>query len=134
MKILTPAMHGVADYLIVIFLWSAPTLFVLPGDLSRIAYGMGIAHLVLTICTDNTAGIFRFFSMRVHGIIEVALGVLLIVLCYTLLQYDDRAKPFLMTYGVLLLVLSLVTDYSYIKPDFRKLRASARLRDPNTAL
>lgn len=127
-------MHGIADYLIVVFLWSAPTLFVLPGDLASIVYGLGIAHLALTVCTDNTAGIFRFFSMRVHGLMELVLGVLLLALSFTLLKYDERAKPFFITYGVMLLVLSLVTDYSYIKPDFRKIRASARLRDPNTAL
>ncbi len=135
MKILTPAMHGTADYLMVLFLWSAPTLFVLPDDLGRLAYLLGIAHLALTVCTDSTAGIFRFFSMAMHGLIELSVSIILVTLSYTIFKYDDRARAFFLTYAVLLLVLFLVTDYIGSESKVaRRLRGSTRLPGPNTVL
>ena len=135
MKILTPAMHGTADYLMVLFLWSAPTLFVLPDDLARFAYLLGIAHLALTVCTDNTSGIFRFFSMAMHGLIELSLSIILVTISYTIFKYDDRARAFFLTYAVLLLVLFLVTDYTGSENKVaRRLRGSTRVPGPNTAL
>jgi hypothetical protein len=135
MKILSPSMHIYADYMVVLFLWTAPTTFVLPDDLSRVAYAMGIAHLVFTICTDNSASIFRFFSMAMHALIELFIVIVLVTLCYTWLKYDDRARAFFLTYAVLLLVLFLVTDYTGPESKVaRRLKGSARLPGPNTVL
>ncbi|MBD1364717.1 hypothetical protein IDJ77_12930 [Mucilaginibacter sp. ZT4R22] len=135
MKILTPAMHGTADYLMVLFLWSAPTFFVLPDDLGRFAYLLGIAHLALTVCTNTTSGIFRFFSMPLHGLIKFSVSIILVTISYTIFKYDDRARAFFLTYAVLLLVLFLVTDYTGSESKVaRRLKGSARLPGPNTAL
>lgn len=127
-------MHAYADYLMVLFLWAAPTLFVMPDGLSRLAYGMGIAHLFFTVCTDTTAGIFRFFSMPLHGLIELGVSIILVTISYTLLEYDDRSRAFFLTYAVLLLVLFLVTDYTDSEKVVKKFRGSTRLPGPNTAL
>ncbi|RWY55848.1 hypothetical protein [Mucilaginibacter gilvus] len=134
MKILTPAMHGIADYLMVLFLWSAPTLFVLPDDLARLAYAFGIAHLALTVCTDTTSGIFRFFSMPMHGLIEFGVIIILVTVSYTIFRYDERARGFFLTYAVLLLVLFLVTDYTDSEKPVRRFRGPTRVPGPNTAL
>ncbi|MEO7211676.1 hypothetical protein [Mucilaginibacter sp.] len=132
MKILTPAMHGIADYLMVLLLWSAPTFFVLPDDLSRLAYVFGIAHLALTVCTDTTSGIFRFFSMPLHGLIEFGVIIILVTVSYTIFRYDERARGFFLTYAVLLLVLFLVTDYTDSEKPVRRFRGPTQVPGPNT--
>nr|WP_294946379.1 hypothetical protein [uncultured Mucilaginibacter sp.] len=134
MKILTPAMHGYIDYLFVVFLWAAPTLFVLPDDLGRFAYLLGIAHLALTICTENASGIFKFFSLPMHGLIELFVSIVLVILSYTYLSYDERARAFLLTYAALLLVVFLVTDYTDSEKIIKKIRTPIRSRDPKTVL
>ncbi|OOQ60639.1 hypothetical protein [Mucilaginibacter pedocola] len=135
MKILSPSMHAYVDYLIVLFLWTAPTTFIMPDDLGRIAYAMGLAHLFFTVCTDTNATIFRFFSMPLHGLIELFVSILIVTLCYTWLRYDDRSRAFLLTYAVILLVMFVVTDYtdSEAAKMVRRPKGSAPLTDPNTA-
>jgi len=34
------------------------------------------------------------------------------VISYTLLQYDERARPFFLGFGVVLLIIYICTDYS----------------------
>lgn len=111
MKILSPSKHAYADYLVVLFLWAAPTIFVLPQSTGQLVYLIGFAQLLLAVCTNTTAGIFRFFSMPVHGLIELCTGVLLVVLTFTWAQYDVRVKPFYITYATILIVLNFVTDH-----------------------
>ncbi|RFZ83016.1 hypothetical protein DYU05_12750 [Mucilaginibacter terrenus] len=132
MKIISPAMHGIIDYCLVLFLWIAPTTFVLPEHTAKYVYLLGFAHLFITACTNNNAGIFRFISMKLHGTIELALSVIVLILCFTELRYDERDKAFFLTFGVVLLVLYLVTDYTGGLSSPKRFRGSARLRGART--
>lgn len=132
MKIIPSFIHGIIDYLMVVFFWAAPTLFVLPSDVAGYAYGLGFLHLFLTFCTDYPSGIFRFISFKVHSYIELIVGAALVVMAFTSFRYDDRSKPFLLTFGVILLLLFLVSDYRQISNASRV--RSARLRGPRTVL
>lgn len=125
-------MHGFADYLLVLFLWSSPTLFILPDDIARCVYMLGFAFLFFTVCTDSDAGIFRFFSMPMHGLIEFGVSILLLIISYTVFEYDERSKNFFVTFAIMLLVLYLVTDYTAEPKNYKRVRGAVRLRDPNT--
>jgi hypothetical protein len=116
MKVISPSTHGALDYLIIIFLWASPTLFVLSGDVARYTYLLGLVHLVLTLITNSSAGIFRFISMTVHGVIELLVAIGLIILSFTVLQYDERGHNFYLWFGIALLVIVVITDYAYQKP------------------
>lgn len=131
MKIIPQGTHGVVDYLLVVFLLASPTLFILPDNMASWVYLLGFFHLVLTFCTDYTSGIFRFFTFKMHGIIELVISVGLIVLAFTYLNYDERTKKFALTFGIILLIVYAFSDYSYVrgqeKPRVR------RMPDPKTA-
>ncbi|AMR31215.1 hypothetical protein A0256_07135 [Mucilaginibacter sp. PAMC 26640] len=126
-------MHGLADYLIVLFLWSSPTLFVLPDGISRCVYMLGFAFLFFTVCTDSTSGIFRFFSMPLHGLIEFGISIILLIISYTFFNYDERSKNFFITLAVIQLVLYIVTDYTWVAHP-KRTRRLIQLQDSNTAL
>ena len=112
MNIISPKLHGVLDYLIVLFLWCAPTMMVMTTDIAGYTYALGFAFLMLTILTHYSFGVFKFIPLKVHGIIEFVISVGLIVISYTLLQYDERARPFFLGFGVVLLIIYICTDYS----------------------
>lgn len=128
MKIITPSMHGVLDYLMVVFLWAAPTIFIIPGDIAGYVYALGFIHLLLTATTDYTSGIFKFVPFKIHGYIELVVGVALVVLAFTYFAYDERDKPFILGLGISLLIIFIFSDYN--EADSR-LKA-ARLRGPKT--
>ncbi len=48
--------HGVIDYLVVLFLWLLPSIFNLPEMTSIFTYALGGVHLGLTILTQFELG------------------------------------------------------------------------------
>ncbi|MBD1393847.1 hypothetical protein [Mucilaginibacter glaciei] len=114
MKIITPAMHGILDYLLVVFLWASPTLFVIPNEIAGYVYALGFIHLLLTATTDYTSGIFKFISFKIHGYIELAVGAGLVILAFTYFAYDERDKPFILGLGVAILIIFIFSDYNEI--------------------
>ncbi|OOQ60638.1 hypothetical protein [Mucilaginibacter pedocola] len=132
MKVLSPSKHIYADFMLTLFLWAAPTIFVLPGSSGQYVYLMGFAQLLLAVCTNSTGSIFRFFSMPVHGLIEVCTGVLLVVLSFTWSEYDLRMKPFYITYATLLFVLNFVTDHKDVAAKTRRFKNASPLQGTRT--
>ncbi|WP_374950939.1 hypothetical protein [Mucilaginibacter sp.] len=128
MKIITSSMHGMLDYLMVLFLWASPTMFVIPEDVAGYVYALGFVHLLLTATTNYTSGIFRFISFKVHGYIELAIGAGLVILSLTYFKYDERDKPFFLGLGIAILIIFIFSDYS----DEKRLFKAARLRGSKT--
>jgi len=112
MKIISPKLHGIIDYLIVLFLYASPTTFVLPTDIANYTYILATTHLILTVVTNYSFGIFRFVPLPLHGLIELVVSVALIVSSYTVFRYDERARPFFLGFGVFLLIVFIFTDYN----------------------
>ncbi|HET9055459.1 MAG TPA: hypothetical protein VFN30_01300, partial [Chitinophagaceae bacterium] len=64
-------LHGIIDYLVVLFLWLSPTIFDLPQVTSIFTYALGGVHLVLTATTNFELGIIKIVPVKVHGMIEL---------------------------------------------------------------
>lgn len=131
MKIISASVHGILDYLMVLFLWAAPTLFVIPNDMAGYVYALGFIHLLLTATTDYKSGIFRFISFKIHGYIELIVGAGLVILSFTYLAYDERDKPFFMALGIAILIIFIFSDYSEIEYSLLK---AARLKGSKTTV
>ena len=75
MKILSSKMHGIIDYLLVIFLGASPAIFKMETPLCYIVYALGAVHLLLTILTNFELGIIKVIPFRIHGLIELVVAI-----------------------------------------------------------
>lgn len=112
MKFISPKLHGVIDLLVVVFLLASPTIFNFTGLLATFTYALAGVHLVLTLLTDFGMGVIKVIPLQVHGAIELIVGVVLIVLAYTL--FNDPAqigKLYYTAFGAAVLLTWLFSDY-----------------------
>jgi hypothetical protein len=113
MKILNSSIHGIIDYAVVLFLWLSPTLFALSRTIATLAYILGGVHLALTIFTDFKYGVIKIIPLKIHGWIELAVGILLVATPLILQTSHDSAvdKYFFVLFGVAVLLTWLISDY-----------------------
>jgi len=81
---LNSKIHGFIDYLVVIFLLAAPTLFQLPELTSMFTYVLAGIHLILTIATDFELGVVKIIPFKIHGMIELVVSIVLIGVAFYL--------------------------------------------------
>ena len=107
-----PAIHGLIDYLAVIFLALSPTLFELSGFVSSITYVLAVVHFLLTVLTDFSAGWVKLIPLRAHGLIELVLGIVLLFLPQIFGFSDMPAESnFYQGFGIAVLVVWVLSDY-----------------------
>jgi len=111
MKFISPKIHGIIDYLVVVFLLASPSYFGFTGLLATFTYALAGVHLLLTILTNYAPGIFKNIPFPVHGSIEFIVAVVLIVLAYTLFKNEAEGKLFYVIFGTVVLLTWAVTDY-----------------------
>jgi hypothetical protein len=116
MKLLNSRIHGAIDYVVVIFLWLSPQLFGLSQPISILTYSLGTVHLALTVFTNFHFGLIKIIPVRVHGWIELIVGIVLITTPPLIGSYVPTEnvidKYFLASFGVVVLITWTVTDYS----------------------
>lgn len=75
MKFINPKVHGVLDYVIVFFLFTAPSMFDFTGtDASQLAYLAGGTQLLLSLMTAYPLGVIRAIPFPIHGMVELLAG------------------------------------------------------------
>jgi len=113
LKILTPRIHGILDYVTVIAFLLAPTLFSLSGLPATISYLLAIVHLVLTLITAFPLGFVKAVPFKLHGVVELVVAVLLVLLPW-LLNFASipAARNFYIGAGIVIFIVWLVTDYA----------------------
>jgi len=115
MKFISPKIHGIIDYLAVVFLLVSPYFFGFTGTLAIFTYALGAVHLLLSAFTDYPLGIIKAIPPTVHATVEALVAVVLIVLAYTLFNHDADGKLFYVIFGTVVLLTWLVTDYKGTK-------------------
>lgn len=110
MKVLNSRIHGIVDYLVLIFLLASPTLFNLSEDIGFYMYILAGIHFLLTILTSFQYGLFKVIPFKIHGIIEYIVGIALIgaVFVHDLQGVDET---FLLGFGIAVLVTAIITNY-----------------------
>lgn len=110
MKILSPKIHGVLDYAVVLVFLAAPTLLGLTGAAARLSYLLAAVHLSLTLLTDFPMGALRLIPLPVHGGIELAVGPALLAAPW-ILGFTAHARIFYLAAGAAIFVTWCATDY-----------------------
>ena len=112
MKIISSKVHGILDYLTVIFLFVAPTLFKMEGTLCTFTYALASIHFLLTALTNFEVGIFKVIPFRIHGLIELVVSVALIAVAFWF--NSNGSEPgfyFYIGLAVVILIVFLLTDF-----------------------
>lgn len=113
MKVISPRVHGYLDYLAVIVLLLAPSLFDFSENAAMASYIAAGGQFLYSIITDYPLGLFKAISFRTHAGIELAVSLLLIAAPWIAAFADDgNARNFFLVSGIGLFAVWLMTDYA----------------------
>ncbi|MXV50579.1 hypothetical protein GS399_06305 [Pedobacter sp. HMF7647] len=110
MKFINTKMHAVLDYLSAMLLMASPWIFNFhntPG-LKWAAILLGLIILVMSICTEYEAGIFKIVPMPVHLWGDMLLGIFMIALPW-ILNIAGAPRVLFVTLGIIAILASLFT-------------------------
>lgn len=110
-EIISPKIHGIIDYLVVVFLLLSPKWFGLTGYIGWFTYALAGVYLLFALFTDYNLGLFKFIDFSLHGKIEFIVSEVLIILAYTFFNQNFAAKMFYQAFGAALLLIWLLTHY-----------------------
>lgn len=110
-EVIQPVIHGIIDYLVVVFLLASPKLFGLTGYIGLFTYALAGAYFLFALLTNYNAGLIKLIDFSLHGKIEFLLSEILIILAYTFFNHDQAAKMFYQAFGSALLMIWLLTHY-----------------------
>lgn len=113
MKILSPFVHGIIDYAVAALLLLAPTLFGFTGTPEILSYALGVGHLAYSLVTRYPLSIAKLIPFRIHGMIESAAGVFLLVSPWLFGFADDQiaARNFFVGSAIAVGAVVLLTRY-----------------------
>ena len=112
MKKLSPEVHGILDYVTVLFLFVSPNLFEMERPGSVLSYALAIVHLLLTLSTNSPVGVLKIISLRIHGLIEliVSIGLLTVAISFKILGYSVSFY-FYLIFSVFLFIVWVASEY-----------------------
>ena len=117
MKIIDSKIHGIIDYLVVVFLLASPILFGLGESSTLLTYSLAVAHLALTAFTRFELGLFKFIPLATHGWIELLVSAVLVVVAFLLGNMEgELARIFFLAVAAGIFVTWALTDSK--KPTF----------------
>ena len=122
MKILSPYVHGILDFVVVIAFALAPTVLGFAGTPRTLCYVLAVVHAAMTLLTAFPLGAIKIIPFPTHCVIELVAAVF-IILAPFLLGFTDGldAKYFYVGAGITILVVVLLTDYRAAPPPERPL-------------
>jgi hypothetical protein len=107
-----PHSHAVLDYAFVIFLFIGPQMIGFVGRQARFCWILGAVHLLLTLTSRQPLALFRIVGMPLHAVLELAAGVLLLVLPWIAdFSRGVLSRNFFTGIALLYLIVWFFTDY-----------------------
>ncbi len=116
MKFISAKVHGCLDYVVVLLFLAAPSLFHFTMIPAVIAYILGGVHLLLTLLTSFSLGVSKVIPLKWHGVIEMIVGPVLIMLPFIAgFASEAAAGCFYTVIGIVILLVWGFTDYGSTK-------------------
>ena len=105
--------HGIIDYLSVLFLWLSPSIFSLPHTSSVFAYALGTAVLALSICTNYEYGLVKFIPLKVHGTADFVVVLASVAAALYLESIEGEfARNYYIGVAVVVFLIWLLSDFT----------------------
>lgn len=111
MKIISPKIHVVLDYLVAIFLIIAPNLIDLSANAAIFSMVLGSVHFLLTIVTIIKGGVVKLVPFPVHGIIELIVSITLGILAFTLFSSHMVDHFYYASLAIAIFLVFILTNY-----------------------
>ncbi len=124
LKVLSPRLHGLLDYVVVALFALGPTIFGFGGTAATVAYVVAGIHLSLTVLTAFPMGLVKVIPFKVHGVLEV--GALVgITAAPWMFGFGDSNTPrnFFLAAGALIAGVVVLTDYHTTESEERSIGA-----------
>ena len=110
MKLIPASVHRSLDMVAVIGLIAAPILLGMSGPPAIVSYVLAAIHLIVTLSTKFPDTGHKPLSLRNHGLIELVVGIVLIVLPW-IVHWNGVARPYYVVVGAVLLVIWASSNY-----------------------
>lgn len=111
MKIISDTTHGILDYVTVVLFALAPSLFGLTGTAALISYALAVIHLAMTVLTDMPLGVIKVIPLKLHALVELVVGPVLVVGTLVLPSFFAGGQAFFVAAGVLIFLVWLLSNY-----------------------
>jgi hypothetical protein len=110
MRLIQPAIHRVLDFVTVIAFAAAPSVLGLSGVPAIVSYGLACIHLALTLLTRFSPEGHAPISFKIHGVVEMVVGPVLVVAPYAL-GWDGIARTFYLAAGAVIVAVWALGTY-----------------------
>ena len=111
MKVISDPIHGILDYLTVAIFALAPSLLGFDGVAALISYGLAGIHLAMTLLTDMPLGPVKLIPMKLHALVEMLVGPVLVVAALALPAILGDRREFFLVMGLVILGVWLLSSY-----------------------
>ena len=111
MKIISSKAHAALDYLTVAIFALTPTVIGFGGTSAMISYVLAVVHLSMTLVTDMPFSVVKFVPIRLHALVELMVGPVLVI-GGLLLELPTPARMFFVAMGVIIFAVWLLSSYS----------------------
>jgi hypothetical protein len=110
MRVFQPAIHRVLDFVTVIAFAAAPSVLGMSGVPAYVSYGLACIHLVLTLLTRFAPAGAAPIPFKIHGVIEMLVGPVLLVAPFVL-GWDGIARTFYLAAGAVIVAVWALSAY-----------------------
>lgn len=111
MKVITDTNHGILDYVTVALFALAPSIFGFAGTAALISYALAAIHLTMTLLTDMPLGVAKIIPMKLHAMVEMLVGPVLVIGALALPGIFSGGRAFFIAAGVVICAVWLLSDY-----------------------
>ena len=111
-----PLSHGLIDYVFAILIAFAPRIVGFAGRQATWCYLFGALLFLLALATRYPLGVFRVVGFLSHGVVEIVLALVLIVLPWIAgFAAGVLSRNFYVAMGLLLLAVWALTDFRNVR-------------------
>ena len=111
MKVISDTAHGILDYLIVVIFALAPGILGLTGFAALVSYALAAIHLIMTLLTNMPLGVVKIIPMRLHALVEMLVGPVLVVAALVLPTLLGDKREFFLVMGLVILAVWFLSSY-----------------------
>ena len=111
MKVISDTAHGILDYLTVAIFAMAPSILGLTGFAALVSYALAAIHLVMTLLTNMPLGVLKIIPMRLHALVEMLVGPVLVLAALVLPTILGDKREFFLVMGLVISAVWLLSSY-----------------------
>jgi hypothetical protein len=111
MKVISDTTHGILDYLTVAIFALVPSVLGLTGFAALVSYALAAIHLVMTLLTNMPLGVLKIIPMRLHALVEMLVGPVLVVAALVLPTILGDKREFFLVMGLVISAVWLLSSY-----------------------